>query len=302
MPPAELPSSDISARIEQLYIYPVKSCAGIALTESPLCEFGLDLDRAWMVVDAHGEFVSQREAPRMALIKPQIKMNELILRAPGMLALHVNINAVEQPAQVKVWDDVVSAFDMGNVAAQWFTDFLSLTEAGLPGANAARYRMVRFDPDHKRLSSLTWTQGAEALNQFADGFPLLVTSTASLDALNDRLVAAGNTPVTMARFRPNIVLSGVEAHDEDRLAQLQIATESGPVTLALVKPCARCPIPNIDPATAQSSPTVGDMLQTYRQDARVEGQITFGMNAITLQGFDAGLRVGQVVTGNFRFD
>ena len=302
MPPAELPSSDISARIEQLYIYPVKSCAGIALTESPLCEFGLDLDRAWMVVDAHGEFVSQREAPRMALIKPQIKMNELILRAPGMLALHVNINAVEQPAQVKVWDDVVSAFDMGNVAAQWFTDFLSLTEAGLPGANAARYRMVRFDPDHKRLSSLTWTQGAEALNQFADGFPLLVTSTASLDALNDRLVAAGNTPVTMARFRPNIVLSGVEAHDEDRLAQLQIATETGPVTLALVKPCARCPIPNIDPATAQSSPTVGDMLQTYRQDARVEGQITFGMNAITLQGFDAGLRVGQVVTGNFRFD
>ena len=302
MPPAELPSSDISARIEQLYIYPVKSCAGIALTESPLCEFGLDLDRAWMVVDAHGEFVSQREAPRMALIKPQIKMNELILRAPGMLALHVNINAVEQPAQVKVWDDVVSAFDMGNVAAQWFTDFLSLTEAGLPGANAARYRMVRFDPDHKRLSSLTWTQGAEALNQFADGFPLLVTSTASLDALNDRLVAAGNTPVTMARFRPNIVLSGVEAHDEDRLAQLQIATETGPVTLALVKPCARCPIPNIDPATAQSSPTVGDMLQTYRQDARVEGKITFGMNAITLQGFDAGLRVGQVVTGNFRFD
>ena len=302
MPPAELPSSDISARIEQLYIYPVKSCAGIALTESPLCEFGLDLDRAWMVVDAHGEFVSQREAPRMALIKPQIKMNELILRAPGMLALHVNINAVEQPAQVKVWDDVVSAFDMGNVAAQWFTDFLSLTEAGLPGANAARYRMVRFDPDHKRLSSLTWTQGAEALNQFADGFPLLVTSTASLDALNDRLVAAGNTPVTMARFRPNIVLSGVEAHDEDRLAQLQIATETGPVTLALVKPCARCPIPNIDPATAQSSPTVGDMLQTYRQDARVEGQITFGMNAITLQGFDAVLRAGQVVTGNFRFD
>lgn len=293
---------EVQATIARLFVYPVKSCAGIEVQEAVLTETGLDLDRAWMVVDAHGEFVSQREAPRMALIKPQIKMNELILRAPGMLALHVNINAVEQPAQVKVWDDVVSAFDMGNVAAQWFTDFLSLTEAGLPGANAARYRMVRFDPDHKRLSSLTWTQGAEALNQFADGFPLLVTSTASLDALNDRLAAAGHTPVTMARFRPNIVISGVDAHDEDRLAQLQIATETGPVTLALVKPCARCPIPNIDPATAQSSPTVGDMLQTYRQDARVEGQITFGMNAITLQGFDAVLRAGQVVTGNFRFD
>ena len=296
------PAADLTARIDQLFIYPVKSCAGMALTESTLCEFGLDLDRAWMVVDAHGEFVSQRELPRMALVTPKLKSNELILRAPGMLALHVNIDAVEQPAQVKVWDDVVNAYDMGDVAAQWFTDFLSLTDAGLPGANAAKYRMVRFDPDHKRLSSLKWTQGREALNQFADGFPLLVTSSASLGVLNDKLAAAGQARVTMARFRPNVVLSGVQAHDEDRLAQLQIFTESGPVTLALVKPCARCPIPNIDPATAQSSPEVGDMLQSYRQDARVEGQITFGMNAITVEGFDAVLRVGQTVTANFRFD
>ena len=302
MHPAAMPASDITARIEQLFIYPVKSCAGVALTESPLCEFGLDLDRAWMVVDADGEFVSQREAPRMALIKPQIKVNEMILRAPGMLALHVNINAVEQPAQVRVWDDVVSAFDMGNMAAQWFTDFLSLTDAGLPGVNANPYRMVRFDPDHKRLASMTWTKGVEAMTQFADGYPMLVLSQESLDALNVKLTTAGEPAVGIARFRPNIVLSGVEAHDEDQLAQLQIATDAGPVTLALVKPCARCPIPNIDPATAQSSPAVGDMLQTYRQDARLDGNITFGMNAITLQGFDAVLRVGQAVTGNFRFD
>ena len=298
----DLPASDITARIDQLFIYPVKSCAGIALTDSPLCEFGLDLDRAWMVVDANGEFVSQRELPRMALVTPQLKTHEMVLRAPGMLALHVNIDAVEQPAKVRVWDDVVNAYDMGDVAAQWFTDFLSLTDAGLPGARANKYRMVRFDPDHKRLSSLKWTQGAEALNQFADGFPLLVISTASLDALNDKLAAAGQARVTMARFRPNVVLSGVQAHDEDRLGQLQIATDSGPVTLALVKPCPRCPIPNIDPATAHSSPEVGDMLQTYRQDARVDGSITFGMNAITVTGFDSVLRVGQAVTANFRFD
>ena len=298
----DLPASDITARIDQLFIYPVKSCAGIALTDSPLCEFGLDLDRAWMVVDANGEFVSQRELPRMALVTPQLKTHEMVLRAPGMLALHVNIDAVEQPAKVRVWDDVVNAYDMGDVAAQWFTDFLSLTDAGLPLANAPKCRMVRFDPDHKRLSSLKWTQGAEALNQFADGFPLLVISTASLDALNDKLAAAGQARVTMARFRPNVVLSGVQAHDEDRLAQLQIATDSGPVTLALVKPCPRCPIPNIDPATAHSSPEVGDMLQTYRQDARVDGSITFGMNAITVTGFDSVLRVGQAVTANFRFD
>ena len=295
-------ASDITAHISRLFIYPVKSCAGIELTESPLCEFGLDLDRAWMVVDGHGNFVSQREQPRMALITPKLKMNELILRAPGMLALHVNIDAVEAPAQVTVWNDTVSAFDMGNIAAQWFTDFLSLTDAGLPGANAPKFRMVRFDPDHKRLANLTWTKGVEAMTQFADGFPMLVLSQASLDALNLKLQAAGHAAVGLERFRPNIVLGGLGAHDEDRLNELTIATETGVVQLALVKPCPRCPIPNIDPATAISSPTVGDMLQSYRQDARVGGSITFGMNAITREGFDAVLRVGQKVGGSFAFD
>ena len=306
MAPPNLPTpdiaSDITAHIQRLFIYPVKSCAGIELTESPLCEFGLDLDRAWMVVDVHGNFVSQREQPRMALVKPQLKMNEMILRAPGMLALHVNIDAVEAPTQVTVWDDTVSAYDMGNIAAQWFTDFLSLTDAGLPGANAPKLRMVRFDPDHKRLSNLTWTKGVEAMNQFADGFPMLILSAASLDALNVKLIAAGQAAVGIERFRPNIVLGGLGAHDEDRLNELTIATEAGAVQLALVKPCPRCPIPNIDPATATSSPSVGDMLQSYRQDARVGGSVTFGMNAITCEGFDAVLRVGQKVSGNFAFD
>lgn len=297
--------SDITAHIARLFVYPVKSCAGIELKEVVLIDTGLDLDRAWMVVDADGVFVSQREQPRMALIKPQLKTSELVLRAPGMLALHVMIEAVEGPATVKVWDDVVPAFDMGDIAAQWFTDFLSLTDAGLPGANAKKYRMVRFDPDFKRLSSLKWTGGVEAPNQFSDGYPVLVTSTASIDALNDKLVAAGHAPVGIERFRPNIVLAGLDAHDEDRLQTLHIALEAGEageVILKPVKPCPRCPIPNIDPATAKSSPEVGDMLQSYRQDARVDGRITFGMNAMVLQGVDSVLRVGQAVTANFKFD
>ena len=293
--------SDITAQIARLFIYPVKSCAGIELKEAVLIDTGLDLDRAWMVVDADGVFVSQREQPRMALIKPQLKMTELVLRAPGMLALHVTIEAVEGPATVKVWDDVVPAWDMGDMAAQWFTDFLSMTDAGLPGANAKKYRMVRFDPDHKRLSSLKWTGGVEAPNQFADGFPVLVTSTASMDALNDKLVAAGHACVGIERFRPNIVLSGLDPHDEDRLLSYRIATESGEVVLKPVKPCPRCPIPNIDPVTAITSPEVSDMLQSYRQDPRVNGSVTFGMNAIVIGGMDATLRVGQAVSGEFDF-
>jgi len=282
---------EVTATIAALVVYPVKSCAGVPVQEVVLTETGLDLDRAWMVVDAQGCFVSQRELPRMALIRPQLKTYEIVLRAPGMLALHLAIDTVETPVRVEVWDDEVSAYDMGAVAAQWFSDFL-----GEP------LRLVRFDPAHRRLSSPKWTGGVEAPNQFSDGFPVLVTSEASLDELNGRLAAAGHERVEMARFRPNLVLGGVQAHDEDRLDLLRITTDGGVAELKPVKPCARCPIPNIDPATAAFSPAVGDTLQAYRQDSRVNGAVTFGMNAIVVQGDGLLLRVGQVVEADFRFD
>lgn len=291
---------DAEAQIARLFAYPVKSCAGVELDQAVLLDTGLDLDRAWMVVDAGGEFVSQRELPRMALVRPQIRTEDIVLRAPGMLALHVRIDTVDHAMQARVWDDVVSAFDMGDTAAQWFSDFLAPQRSG-SGGGAQPYRLVRFDPDHRRLASMQWTGGVEAPNQFSDGFPLLVTSTASLDGLNRRLLAQGHAAVAMERFRPNIVLSGLEEHDEDRLDALEIGTGPERISLKPVKPCPRCPIPDIDPVTATSSPEVGDALRTYRQDARVGGAITFGMNAIVTGGFDQKLRVGQAVRGNFRF-
>lgn len=283
-------SSDIDARIARLFVYPVKSCAGVELTEALLTETGLDLDRAWMVVDQEGEFVSQRELPRMALVRTQLKHQEVVLRAPGMLALHLAVDSVEAPAKVRVWDDEVPAWDMGQTAAQWFSDFLG-----------KKLRLVRFDPDHRRLSNLQWTGGVEAPNQFSDGYPLLVASEASLEGLNQRLAEAGHGPVGIERFRSNIVLSGLEAHDEDRLEVLRIAAGE-PVVLRPVKPCARCPIPNIDPATAETNPAVGDALQAYRRDPRVNGAVTFAMNVIITQGVDQWLRVGQPVSGNWKFD
>ncbi len=291
----------MQATIARLFVYPVKSCAGIEVQEAVLTETGLDLDRAWMVVDEAGEFVTQREQPRMALIQPQLKHAEMILRAPGMLALHLAIDGVEQPVRVKVWNDEVNAYDMGDIAAQWFTDFLSLSEDGLPTAQAAKYRLTRFDPEQVRLSSLQWTGGVEASNQFADGFAVLVLGQASLDEFNTRLQASGHAPVGVQRFRPNIVLAGLAAHDEDRLGTLHISTQEGEALLKPVKPCPRCPIPNIDPATALSSPEVGDTLQSYRRDVRLDGKVTFGMNAIVLGGVDTVLRVGQAVSADFNF-
>jgi hypothetical protein len=288
---------DFSGVIAQLHVYPVKSCAGVAVNEAYLMETGLDLDRAWMVVDENSAFLTQRERPRLALIQPQLRTDDIVLRAPGMLALHLAIDQVEAAVKASIWGQEVAAYDMGATAAQWFSDFLGV-----------KARLVRFDPEHKRASSMSWTGGLEALNQFSDGYPLLLTSEASLNGLNDKLRAAGQEAVTMARFRPNIVLGdapgagdAMAAHDEDRLEQLEIVTAQGTVRLQPVKPCPRCPIVNIDPLSASSTPAVNDMLQTYRQDARLNGALSFGMNTITLNGVAQWLKVGQVVTGRYQF-
>ena len=285
-------SSDVQATVSGLFVHPVKSCAGVALREARLMDTGLDLDRAWMVVDAEGRFVTQREQPRMALVRPQIKVLEVVLRAPCMLALHLGINEVEKPARVQVWGDALDAWDMGDVAGQWFSDFL-----GRPGL-----RLARFDPEVTRLASKQWTGEVDAPIEFADGFPLLVVSEASLAELNQRLAAAGHAAVGIERFRPNIVLAGLQAHDEDRLHELRIATAEGEVVLRLVKPCPRCPIPNVDPASGQSSPEVLQTLSAYRADARLDGALAFGMNAVIVQGAGHPLRVGDAVRADWRFD
>jgi hypothetical protein len=182
---------------------------------------------------------------------------------------------------VRVWDDEVRAYDMGDVAAQWFTDFLG-----------RKARLVRFDPEHKRLSQPRWSGGVEAQAAFSDGFALLVVSTASLAELNRRLAERGQPAVGIERFRPNLVLDGLDAHGEDWIDTLTLDTDDGPVVLKLTKPCARCPIPNVDPATAATGTEPGDTLATYRADARLNGAITFGMNAVVASGIEHLLKVG----------
>ena len=283
--------SDLNVRIAALRLHPVKSCAGIAVDEALVIETGLEFDRAWMLVDANGRFVSQRVLPRMALIRPTLRHADLVLRAPGMLALHVALDTGEEPVRVTVWDDEVAAYDMGDLAAQWFSDFL-----GQP------LRLVRFDPEHQRLSSRRWTGDLDAQTAFADAFAFLVTSTAGLDELNRRLVATGEAPVGMERFRPNIVLDGLDAHGEDHIDEIRFDTEDGPVRLKLVKPCVRCSIPDVDPVSGETGHVVGDALAAYRADARMDGGITFGMNAVLVEGVERVLRVGMEGAATYRFD
>ena len=277
-------------KLSALAVYPIKSCAGVALQQAQVVETGLDFDRAWMVVDPHGEMLTQRELPRLALVQPQFRHSELLLRAPGMLGLHLQLDTVETATRVRVWDDVVKAYDMGALAAQWFSDFL-----GTPA------RLVRFDPEQQRLSEAAWTGSVQAENSFSDGFPLLVVNQASLDDLNARLAAKGVAAATLQRFRPNLVLSGLQPFDEDHIDELDIDTDEGQVRLRLVKPCVRCDIPNVDPGSAQKSSEPGATLAGFRADARLHGGITFGMNAIVLGGQGCSLRSGQSVAARWRF-
>lgn len=285
-------AEDAPLTVSNLFLHPIKSCAGIAVNEALVIDTGFEFDRAWMVVDADdGEFVSQRELPRMALVQPTLRASDLVLRAPGMLALHLQLDAVEAPKRVRVWDDEVAAYDMGDLAAQWFSDFLG-----------QRVRLARFDPEARRLSSAKWTGEIEARNAFSDGFPILVASTASLSELNRRLAAAGQDPVTMNRFRPNVVIDGLaDAHGEDFIDTLTIESPDGDVVLRLVKPCGRCTIPDVDPVTAEQGHAVADTMAAYRAEPRIGGGLAFGQNAVIASGFEHRLRVGARVHAELAF-
>jgi uncharacterized protein YcbX len=193
---------------------------------------------------------------------------------------------------------------MGALASQWLGDFLGQTERGQQLlAQRGPFHLVRFDPEHPRVSDTAWTGDVKALNQFSDGFPLLVVSEASLAELNRRLAEAGHAAVGMERFRPNLVLTGLQAHEEDQLRSLRIDVGGRTVTLQLVKPCGRCSIPDVNPQTGEADDAVGDVLASYRMDAGLKGEVTFGMNAIVTQGLVAAdseedepvLRVSQTV-------
>lgn len=292
MPPTTIDfTPDVAGHVARLFIYPVKSCAGIERQEALLLDTGLEWDRRWMVVDAAGECVTQRTLPRMALIHPRLERDALLLHAPGMPTLPVPLESIAPTIAVRVWDDRLGADDMGDAAAEWLSGFL-----GQP------LRIVRFPAGVRRLSSRKWTGDFDAAMQFNDAFALLVTSAAALGEVNRRLEDRSELSVGIERFRPNLVLGGVPAHDEDHMALLQLSTAGGVVQLQPVKPCVRCTIPNVDPASGHSHPAVSDAIQTYRQDARMDGAVTWGMNAIVRAGAGLRLAVGQTFEASYRFD
>jgi uncharacterized protein YcbX len=291
MTPEADEAGTLAVTLAGLNIYPVKSGGGLPVRSARLDATGLEFDRWWMVVDPAGQAVTQRELPRMALIQPTLRLDTVQLRAPGMLALHLALDAAEHDVQVQLWGQSVPALDMGDLAAQWLSDCL-----GRP------LRLARFDPEHDRLSDTAWTGAVRALNAFSDGFPLLLVSQASLTALNERLAERGSEPVDMRRFRANLVIDGLAAHEEDHVAEFVFEGRHGPIRLRPVKPCPRCTIPGVDPDRGEQGHEPSDTLATYRADRRLDGAISFGMNAVIVEGFDDTLDVGMPGRARLAFD
>jgi len=244
--------------LDAMHIYPVKSMAGIPVTAWPVETLGLTYDRRWMVVDTAGRFVTQREVPKMCLIRVSLGPSCLELQAPGRGGIETPLAPSPLRSQrVTVWGDPCDAWLPDPEADRWLSGVLDadLRLAFLPEGGGRS-----IDPHFDRLGRRVG---------FADGFPFLLIGAASLDDLNGRL----STPVPMNRFRPSLVVRGSPPFAEDTWRRAQI----GRIHFDVVKPCARCATTTTDQATAERGVEPLRTLATYR---RVEGEVRFGQNLI----------------------
>jgi len=255
-----------------IYIYPIKSCRGLSLMQSSITDCGLHYDRRWMLVDLNHTFISQRKIPRMALITVKMDDDQLIITAPGASTLKIPLNQQSSlRLQVNIWKDSCLATDCGENAAQWFSNYLE-----------QNCRLVFMPDESGRMVDSKYSPTAQAVN-FADGFPFLLTSEASLQELNSRL----DEPLPMNRFRPNLVIKGFKAYEEDSWKKIRI----GDIGFRVVKPCSRCVITTIDQENGKSAKEPLHTLATYRKTG---GQVFFGQNLI--QENPGNIAVNDIIT------
>ncbi|MSU65605.1 MAG: MOSC domain-containing protein [Opitutus sp.] len=274
--------------LTNLFIHPVKSLRGCAVSSAAVDALGLIGDRRFMVVeDETGRFLTQRALPRMALIETELSEFTLTLSAPGQGAIAVartfrpTAREKPQPVVVSVWaSEGLLAEDCGDVPAAWLGDFLGL-----------KCRLVRIGEKFQRPVLKPGKARPGDTVSFADGYPLLVISEASLADLNDRLVAQGVDAVPMNRFRPNLVVAGCAAFAEDTWARFQI----GKVLFRGGGPCGRCVLTTTDQLTAERGLEPLRTLAAYRRGAADPSNVNFGQNLFN-ESKSGMLRVGDTVT------
>jgi uncharacterized protein YcbX len=262
--------------ISALRIHPIKAAAATSVATTEVTWRGLRDDRRWMFVDENGRFITQREDARLALVRPAIDGDALTVDAPKMPRLRVPRILEDGPRKdVVVWKSTCAAISGGREAAAWASEYL-----GAPSD------LVCMPETTERAVSADYGRAGD-VTSFADGFPILVASTSSLDDLNARM----ESPLPMDRFRPNVIVTGAPAWDEDVWTRVTF----GAVPMRLVKGCDRCVVTTTDQTTGARGPEPLRTLATFR--AR-DNKVYFAVNAIP----DAigALRVGDAVTVNAR--
>jgi len=259
--------------IQDLYIYPIKSLAGIRLTAAKVAERGFELDRRWMLVDESGTFLTQRKFPLMAQFKVEIAPDGLIVYPDFAPKNKINIPfeaEIDAQVAVRIWDDQMVAQLVGTQIDEWFSELLNKP-----------VRLVKMPLTTHREISPKYAENGEAVS-FADAMPYLIIGQESLNDINARL----DSPVPMDRFRPNIVFSGGSAFAEDSWKHIRI----GEVDFRVTKPCARCVMITIDQATSNQGKEPLKTLSTYR---KVGNKVLFGQNMMALKAGE--VKVGDTV-------
>ncbi len=283
--------SPVDLKVAGLFSYPIKGFRGIAHAHADVLTSGLRHDREWMVVDKRhtpAKFLTQRELPAMATLTVAVSSDG------GLVLSSVDDDSfvVPQPAsnallKVEVWAHETVALDAGDVAAAWVAAKL--------GERAGDVRLVRFHPDMRRDCNRLHAGNSGAHTFFADGYPLLITSTASLADFNRRMGRNAASAMPMNRFRPNIVVDGLPAWDEDHIDTMVI----GELQLKLVKPCVRCQVTTTDQASgARLSDEPLHTLGRFRNNASFGG-VTFGWNAVVIK--PGRVAMADQVTAAYRF-
>ena len=262
------------SQLSTITIYPVKSLAGINVTSWRVTDTGLAYDRKWMLIDSHGDFLSQRKLPAMALIKTRMTESELILSAPGQEDLTLPLaTTTDTRIPCTVWEHEGTGLVVSALADEWFSSFLQQT-----------CRLVCQPDDCIRGVDPVYGQINDRVS-FSDGFPFLIISENSLTSLNQAM----GLSVPMSRFRPNLVITGCPAYAEDYWREITI----GNIDFRLPKPCSRCSVPTIDQETGKIGK---EPLTTLNRLRKWQNKVYFGQNAIHNQlGI---LTVGDTVTIN----
>jgi uncharacterized protein len=259
--------------IQDIFIYPIKSLGGIRVSEAVVEEKGFQHDRRWMLVDQKGMFISQRDFPQLALLAVRVEVNELVVfhKKDQEKAVKIPVDLASGPElMVTVWDDQVLAKTVDPSLDQFFSDFLGF-----------RVRLVVMPENSRRKVDPRYALNGESVS-FADGMPYLIIGQESLNDLNSRL----EDPVTMDRFRPNLVFTGGVPYIEDSLREIKI----GELDFQIVKPCARCVMTTVDQASGIKGKEPLKTLASYRT---FNNKVYFGQNVVALQS--GKIRVGDVI-------